>query len=76
VNRRNFLGTSLAGLGAAAAATAFGPLIKVRRVFNRYLAREPSSAELAHFAPTLDASKPDMRPLVQAVLSSREYFDQ
>lgn len=48
----------------------------VRRVFNRYLAREPSSAELAHFAPTLDATKPDMRPLVQAVLSSREYFDQ
>jgi hypothetical protein len=31
VNRRTFLGTSLAGLGAAAATTALGPLIKVRR---------------------------------------------
>ena len=48
----------------------------VRRVFNRYLAREPSSAELAHFPTTLDAAKPDARPLVRAVLSSREYFEQ
>jgi hypothetical protein len=48
----------------------------VRRVFNRYLAREPSSLELAHFVTTLDATKPDMRNLVRAVLSSREYFDQ
>jgi hypothetical protein len=48
----------------------------VRRVFDRYLAREPNSLELAHFATTLDAAKPDMRGLVRAVLSSREYFDQ
>ena len=48
----------------------------VRRVFGRYLAREPSSVELAHFVTTLDATKPDMRSLVRAVLSSREYFDQ
>jgi hypothetical protein len=48
----------------------------VRRVFNRYLAREPSSVELAYFVTTLDATKPDMRGLVRAVLSSREYFDQ
>lgn len=48
----------------------------VRRVFSRYLAREPSSLELAHFVTTLDATKPDMRSLVRAVLSSREYFDQ
>lgn len=48
----------------------------VRRVFNRYLAREPSSIELAYFPTTLDATKPDMRSLVRAVLSSREYFDQ
>jgi hypothetical protein len=48
----------------------------VRRAFNRYLAREPSSLELAHFVTTLDATKPDMRSLVRAVLSSREYFDQ
>lgn len=31
MNRRNFLGTSLAGLGAAAVTSTFGPLIKVRR---------------------------------------------
>ena len=48
----------------------------VRRVFTRYLAREPSSVELGHFVTTLDATKPDMRSLVRAVLSSREYFDQ
>ena len=48
----------------------------VRRVFDRYLAREPNSLELAHFTTTLDAAKPDMRGLVRSVLSSREYFDQ
>lgn len=48
----------------------------VRRVFGRYLAREPSSAELAHFVSNLDAAKPDLRPVVRAVLSSREYFEQ
>ncbi len=48
----------------------------VRRVFNRYLAREPSSAELGYFVPTLDATKPDLRGLIRAVVSSREYFDQ
>lgn len=48
----------------------------VRRVFTRYLAREPSSAELAHFTSTLDAAEPDLRDLVRAVVSSREYFEQ
>ena len=48
----------------------------VRRVFGRYLAREPSSAELAQFVPTLDANAPDVRGLVRAVVASREYFDQ
>jgi hypothetical protein len=48
----------------------------VRRSFNRYLSREPSSVELAYFAATLNAATPDMRPLVRAVLSSREYFEQ
>lgn len=48
----------------------------VRRVFERYLAREPSSLELDHFTSTLDAAQPDMRGLVRAVLSSREYFEQ
>ena len=48
----------------------------VRRVFDRYLARSPSSPELAHFVSTLDATDPDARGLVRAVVSSREYFDQ
>lgn len=48
----------------------------VRRVFSRYLAREPHSAELIHFTATLDAMNPDVRPLVRAVASSREYFAQ
>lgn len=48
----------------------------VRRAFNRYLSREPSSVELAFFTTTLNATTPDMRSLVRAVMSSREYFDQ
>jgi hypothetical protein len=48
----------------------------VRRVFDRYLARLPSSLELQQFTPTIDATSPDARPLVRSVLSSREYFDQ
>lgn len=48
----------------------------VRRVFNRYLSRDPSSTELAFFVGTLDATKPDSRALVRAVLTSREYFEQ
>ena len=48
----------------------------VRRVFDRYLARSPSSPELAHFVSTLDANEPDARGVVRAVVSSREYFDQ
>jgi hypothetical protein len=48
----------------------------VRRVFDRYLARSPTSAELAHFGSTLDATDPDLRSVVRAVVSSREYFAQ
>jgi len=51
----------------------------VRRVFDRYLARGPSSVELAHFVASLnhnDATDPDARDLVRAVVSSREYFAQ
>ena len=51
----------------------------VRRVFERYLARAPSAVELAHFVATLansDATDPDLRGVVRAVVSSREYFDQ
>jgi Protein of unknown function (DUF1549) len=48
----------------------------VRRVFDRYLARSPSPMELAHFSATLNATEPDARSLVRAVMSSREYFEQ
>jgi hypothetical protein len=53
----------------------------VRRVFDRYLARTPSPAELAHFmaglgSPSGNAAEPDLRGVLRAVVSSREYFDQ
>jgi hypothetical protein len=48
----------------------------VRRVFLRYLSREPSADELSHFVTALDANAPDVRVVVRAVVSSREYFDQ
>jgi len=47
----------------------------VGRVFDRYLARAPTSAERAHFVATLDAGEPDVRPVIEAVLASKEYFD-
>jgi hypothetical protein len=48
----------------------------VRRVFERYLARSANSIELVHFTSTLDATEPDLRGVVRAVVSSREYFEQ
>jgi hypothetical protein len=49
----------------------------VDAVFLRYLGRNAAPAELAHFAAQLDAeAPPDARPLIRAVLSSREYFEQ
>lgn len=48
----------------------------VRRVFERYLARDPSPQELAHFVTTVDATAPDVRGLIRAVVSSREYLAQ
>ncbi|HEU0030627.1 MAG TPA: DUF1549 domain-containing protein [Kofleriaceae bacterium] len=48
----------------------------VRRVFERYLARAPSAVELEHFVSTLDANDPDVRSVIRAVVSSREYFEQ
>jgi hypothetical protein len=48
----------------------------VRRTFDRYLQRQPSSIELAHFTSTLDAAEPDLRDVVRAVVSSREYFER
>ena len=47
----------------------------VAMVFDRYLARAPSPAERAHFVSVLDPAMPDARPVIEAVLTSREYFD-
>jgi hypothetical protein len=47
----------------------------VAGVFERYLARQPSSAERAHFVRQMSATSPDARPVIEAVLSSKEYFN-
>jgi len=47
----------------------------VAGAFDRYLARQPSSAERAHFVSVLDATDPDAQLVIEAVLSSKEYFD-
>ncbi|MBZ0232064.1 MAG: hypothetical protein K8M05_06895 [Deltaproteobacteria bacterium] len=47
----------------------------VAAVFERYLARQPSSAERSHFVSVLDANDPDAQVVIEAVLSSKEYFD-
>jgi hypothetical protein len=47
----------------------------VAGVFDRYLARQPSSAERAHFVNALDATDPDAQVVIEAVLSSQGYFD-
>lgn len=49
---------------------------QVAQVFDRYLGRSPTPAELRHFAAQLDTTDPDVRPTVRAVVSSREYFEQ
>ncbi len=49
---------------------------QVAAVFERYLGRPPTFDERAHFAAQVDPDDPDIRPLVRAVVSSREYFDQ
>ncbi len=48
----------------------------VKRVFERYLGRLPNSDELSHFTPQVDETNPDLRPIIRAVTSSREYFEQ
>jgi hypothetical protein len=48
----------------------------VSGVFVRYLGRQPTPAELGHFAAGLDADDPDVRDVILAVVSSREYFEQ
>jgi hypothetical protein len=48
----------------------------VNRVFERFIGRVATAAELDHFAATLDPDNPDIREVTRAVLSSREYFGQ
>ena len=48
----------------------------VDAVFLRYLGRNASPEELAFFTSDLDQASPDVRPVMRAVLSSREYFTQ
>src|SRR5579859_7686184 len=48
----------------------------VQYAFGRYLGRPPTPVELAVFTDQVDAQDPDLRPLVHAVVSSREYFAQ
>lgn len=48
----------------------------VGQVFNRYLGREATPAELGHFTSQLDPEDPDVRQVIVSVVSSQEYFDQ
>jgi hypothetical protein len=48
----------------------------VGAVFGRYLGRPARLAEMAHFSAELDETVPDVRPVIRAVVSSREYFEQ
>lgn len=48
----------------------------VSRTFQRYLGRRPTGDELGFFSASLDPARPDMRPLIRAVVSSAEYFQQ
>ena len=48
----------------------------VSAVFARYLGRSARLAEMAHFSAELDAAAPDDRPVIRAVVSSQEYFEQ
>ena len=48
----------------------------VNAAFSRYLGRRANPVELDHFAGLLDADNPDIRPVIESITSSREYFDQ
>lgn len=48
----------------------------VAGVFERYLGRRPTPPELGVFAGELGEEEPDARPVILAVVSSREYFEQ
>jgi hypothetical protein len=48
----------------------------VDATFLRYLGRDASPDELRHFSAALDPAKADLRPVIRAVVSSREYLAQ
>jgi hypothetical protein len=48
----------------------------VAAVFLRYLGRPPTPVEQAAFTASLDPEAPDVRGVIESVVSSREYFDQ
>lgn len=48
----------------------------VTRTFERYLGRQPTGDELRFFSASLDPERPDLRPVIHAVVSSSEYFHQ
>lgn len=48
----------------------------VAAVFDRYLGRPPTATERGAFVSGLDAKKPDLVPVIVAVVSSAEYFGQ
>ncbi len=47
----------------------------VKRVFARYLGRLPGPVELAHFVGQLPAEAPDVRSVITAVMTGKEYFN-
>lgn len=48
----------------------------VDAAFRRYLGRPASAAELRFFVAGMDAGAPDARDVIEAITSSREYFEQ
>lgn len=48
----------------------------VGRAFQRYLGRRPTADELRHFSAQTPAENPDLRPVIRALVSSSEYFNQ
>lgn len=48
----------------------------VAGAFQRYLGRDPTPVELAHFVKRLDPEAPDARVVIRAVVASREYATQ
>jgi hypothetical protein len=68
------LGADLSSLGDILFASEVYREAIVDAVFQRYLGRSASVDERAVFTAKLDAAHPDLRPVVRAVVASREYL--